>query len=143
MKTFLLIVIMAVVVGCQGTKRAYQAAEGVDENAKVVAEHYFALVREANDLKQSGILAGGDLVSAQNLVRSSRPAIDRLVDASRAYENVQTATTEAELEQAIADAAIAIQELIGIIKAARDSSNIEDNQRFSDFWPKTASPVAA
>lgn len=109
---------------CAGTQRAYKAAEGVDQNAKVVAEHYYALVREANDLKKSGILAGGDLVKAQNLVRDTRPAIDKLSGAAMAYEGVQSATTEAALDKAITDAAIAISELIDIIKAARDSSSV-------------------
>lgn len=123
MKPIMLIFIVSLVAGCAGTKSAYQAADGIDQNAKVVAEHYYALVKEANTLKDSGILAGGDLVKAQQLVRDSRPAIDSLVSASQAFEQTQTATTEAELNQAIAKAAIAISGLIDIIKAARSSSS--------------------
>ena len=127
------------IAGCQGTKRAYEAAEGVDQNAKVVAEHYYALVREANSLKQSGVLEGGDLVKAQDLVRSTRPAIDQLALAARAYDNANTAETEAELNQAILEASTAISQLIDIIKAARDRTGIQGNQRFSR---KTASQIA-
>ena len=119
-KTYLVLCLALALAACQGTKQAYQAAEGVDENAKVVAEHYFALVREANDLKASGALAGGDLVKAQQIVRSTRPAIDQLATAARAYENVQTATTEAELNAAITQAATSISSLIDIIKRARE-----------------------
>ena len=121
----IVIALLSVVASCAGTTRAYKAAEGVDQNAKVVAEHYYALVREANDLKQSGILAGGDLVAAQRLVRDTRPAIDKLAAAAQAYQGVQSATTEAELEAAINDAAIAISGLIDIIKAARSSSSLQ------------------
>ena len=127
MKKLMLIISMVfVIAACQGTQRAYKAAEGIDQNAKVVAEHYYALVKEANNLKKSGVLDGGELVRAQNLVRDTRPAIDKLATAAKAYEATQTATTEAALSQAIADAAIAISELIDIIKAARTSSSLHE-----------------
>jgi hypothetical protein len=139
MKKLMLIISMIIVVAaCQGTGSAYKAAVGLDQNAKVVAEHYYSLVREANDLKTRLILTGGELVKAQDLVRSSRPAIDRLIEASQAYEGLQDATTEAELSQAIADAAIAISSLIDIILAARDSSQIKQNPGFGPF---STSPV--
>ncbi len=135
---------VGMLAGCAGTKRAYQAAEGVDQNAKVVAEHYYALVREANDLKKKEILTGTALARAQEIVRTSRPAIDHLSTAARAYEGVQDATTEAELNAAIAEAAIAISELIDIIKAARGSSSISrENRGLAQYWPKTASQIAA
>jgi len=110
--------------GCQGTKMAYEAAEGLNENAKVVAEHYYALVKEANDMKKAGTLAGGDLVSAQNLVRDTKPAVDQLVATAQAYERAATAETEKELEAAISEAAIAISKLIDIINMAKDSASL-------------------
>lgn len=115
-----LVCALLILASCQGTQRAYEAAEGVDQNAKVVAEHYYALVKEANDMKKAGTLAGGELVQAQDLVSATRPAVDRLADAARAYENAQTAETEADINKAISDASIAISELIDIIKAARE-----------------------
>ena len=39
----LLIFLALAMTACQGTQRAYEAAEGIDQNAKVVAEHYYAL----------------------------------------------------------------------------------------------------
>ena len=117
---FILLLGLLALSACQGTQRAYEAAEGVDQNAKVVAEHYYALVKEANDMKAAGTLAGGELVQAQNLVRDTKPAIDSLADAARAYENAQTAETEADLNRAINDAATAVSKLIDIIKAARE-----------------------
>jgi hypothetical protein len=116
----LLIFLALAMTACQGTQRAYEAAEGIDQNAKVVAEHYYALVKEANDMKAAGTLAGGDLVEAQNLVRTTKPVIDRLATAAQAYTAAQTAESEAVLNQAISDAAIAISELIDIINAARE-----------------------
>lgn len=134
------------VVSCQGTGRAYKAAEGIDQNAKVVAEHYYALVREANALKKSGVLAGGALVKAQQLVRDTRPAIDKLSAAAQAFGAVHTAETEAELEAAITAAAIAITELIDIIKAARTSSSLQhppdEINAIAALSGKTASPAA-
>jgi hypothetical protein len=111
--------------GCTGTKDAYQAAAGPGQNAKVVAEHYYALVKEANNLKKSGILVGDGLARAQQLVRETRASIDILAAAAYTYELVQNATNQAELEVAIAQAAIAVSRLIDIIKAARDSSSLQ------------------
>lgn len=134
-----MVFIVAILSGCAGTKQAYTSAEGVDQTAKVVAEHYYALVKEANALKQSGILKGGELARAQQLVRDSRPAIDSLVNASKAYEQAQTATTEAELNQAIAAAAVEISGLIDIIKAARSSSSInQPGESYGSFNRRAA-----
>lgn len=113
-----IIPLLFLLASCAGTTSAYKAAEGIDQTAKVVAEHYYAVVKEANTLKQSGALAGGALVKAQQLVRDTRPAIDQLATAAQAYEGLQSATTEAELEAAILEASTSIAALIDIIKAA-------------------------
>ncbi len=116
----LIICTFLLLAGCAGTQAAYTAAEGIDQTAKVVAEHYYAVVKEANALKTSGALAGDDLVKAQDLVRDTRPAIDTLASAAQVYEGVQSAETEAELEAAILKASTSIGALIDILKAARE-----------------------
>ena len=143
--------IMAIIVagallapGCTGAKQAYQAAEGPGQNAKVVAEHYYALVKEANSLKASGILTGDNLVNAQRLVRDMRPVIDALAAAASAYEQVQNAVTQADIELAIARAAIAVSQLIDIIVAARDSSSLQiapGDQPVVPIWPEPPIPL--
>jgi hypothetical protein len=122
--TLLIILAMTTLVGaCAGTKAAYRAAEGLEEKAYVVGEHYYALVREGNDLKNRGILSGSQLDRAQALVQSSRPVILELADATRAYANVKNAETEAELERALNPAALAVSRLVDVIKAVRPSTS--------------------
>jgi len=102
---------------CTGTRAAYKAADGLDETAKVVSEHYYALVREANVLKDSGQLSGQELDTAQALVAVTAPAITDLATAAQAFAAVQNAQTEGDLQRAINDAAIAVSKLLDVIKA--------------------------
>jgi hypothetical protein len=44
--------------GCAGTKAAYNAADTLEERAYVVTEHYAAVVHQAADLKDKGVLKG-------------------------------------------------------------------------------------
>lgn len=120
----LIILAMTALVGaCAGTKAAYKAADGLEEKAYVVGEHYFALVREGNDLKNRGILSGSQLDRAQDLVRSTAPLITELRNAAEAYALVQSAETQAELERALNNAAIAVSRLVDTIKAVRPSTS--------------------
>jgi len=126
--TLLIILAMTALVGaCAGTSSAYRAAEGLEEKAYVVGEHYYALVREGNDLKNRGILSGSQLDRAQDLVRSTRPVILELANAAEAYALVKDADTQADLERALNNAAIAVSRLVDTIKAVRPStSNLEE-----------------
>ena len=130
MRPFQLLIILAMtalVGACAGTSSAYRAAEGLEEKAYVVGEHYYALVREGNDLKDRGILSGSQLDRAQDLVRSTRPVILELLNAVEAYSLVKSAETEADLERALNNAALAVSRLVDTIKAVRPStSNLED-----------------
>lgn len=110
--------------GCAGTRAAYSAAEGLEENAKVVGEHYYALVREANDLKDSGELSGSTLRTAQDLVRYGRPLLIELAGAARAYEAVRSADNAQALERALSNAAIAVSRLLDVIQRSRNTSNL-------------------
>lgn len=130
MRPFQLLIILAMstlVVACAGTQQAYRAAEGLEQKAYVVGEHYYALVREGNNLKNQGILSGSQLDRAQDLVRSTRPVILELQNAAEAYSLVKSAETEADLERALNNAAIAVSRLVDTIKAVRPStSNLEE-----------------
>ncbi len=110
---------------CAGTRAAYQAAEGLEETAKVVGEHYYALVREANDLADRGMLSDSALVHAQDIVRKTSPVVISLAAAALKYKAVKSATTELELERALTDAAIAVSRLMDAIRTHRTFLIIE------------------
>lgn len=103
---------------CSGTRDAYRAAEGVNDTAKVVAEHYYALVKQANKAKEDGTLAGANLVRAQTAVRETQPIVMRMGAAAEAYEQVKSAATEAELSRALDAAIRAVSALIDTLKQA-------------------------
>lgn len=117
--------ILLMLTACAGTKHAYQAADGIEEVAKVMNEHYFAIVKEANALADRGELTGSSLARAQSAVTATRPVINELSDAAQAYSAVRNATTEAELSDAINKAAIAISRLIDTLKQSSTASLIE------------------
>lgn len=114
----LAIILAAIAIsGCAGTKAAYKAAEGLPETAYVVGEHYFALVREVNDMDDAGKLSSGDLRRLQAVALQTRPPVMALLDATSAYDQVRSADNQEALEAAMADAAVAISRLIQAIKA--------------------------
>jgi len=120
MRNKLLIVLLAIMAtGCAGTRDAYKAAEGVEETAKVMSEHYLAILNELNVMKANGDLAGAALDRAQSVVRVAAPAIDEVRLASDNYTAAKTAKTEAELTAALSRAAIQLSRLIDIIKPVR------------------------
>ena len=140
------VVLLVGIAGCSGTQTAYSAAaaQGPDTIAKVVVEHYYALVREANTMKKAGALTGDNLVKAQDVVRDTRPAIDSLAQAAGAHRALQTSTTEAELEAAIAKAAAAVAKLIDIISQAKTQAAIAppDPERHPEHWKPPFKPRA-
>ncbi len=116
-----IVAMCTLIAACSGTRLAYKTAEGLEEQAYVVGEHYYALVREANDLRRSGALSGSTLERAQDLVQATRPVILELQDAAQAYTAVKSAQNEAELEAALNAAAIAVSRLVDVIKGVRTS----------------------
>ncbi|MCG8436324.1 MAG: hypothetical protein MJA83_20080 [Gammaproteobacteria bacterium] len=123
--------------GCAGTRAAYQAAEGLEETAKVFAEHYFAEVRELNDLDDAGALTPSMKQHAQDIVRRTRPVILQLSEIAQAYKNVRSAENEAALRRAVNEAALALSRLIDVAKAAgRGQSSLQKGRSFiRDFIP--------
>jgi hypothetical protein len=105
--------------GCTGTRDAYQQAEGLDETAKVVAEHYTALLQEANNQKDSGALAGQALERTQELVRTIDPLVKAMDAAAQAFEAADNAQTEQELSAAIDRAVIEVAKLVDLLKGFR------------------------
>lgn len=108
--------------GCAGTQQAYKAAEGLEETAFVMNQHYLALTREANRLADAGAIRGSTLTSMQGIVRDSRPLLRELSAAARAYEAVRNAENEAELTAAISAAAVQLSNLVNAIKQAGGSA---------------------
>lgn len=108
---------MLQLAACSGTIDAYEAASGLEETAFVMNQHYLALVKEANRLAGEQLLTGSALGEAQMIVRKSRPLLATLSEAARAYEAVANAATEGDLRDAIADAAVALSDLIDAIRA--------------------------
>lgn len=109
--------------GCASTAQAYKAADGLDETAYVMNQHFLALVREANTLAQSGQLAGTDLAKAQDIVKAARPVLAELSALAQAYTAAQNAETEEALTQAIAAAATQLSSLVNAIRAAGGSAH--------------------
>ena len=103
---------------CAGTRAAYKAAEGIEETAVVVGEHYYALVREANRLKREGLLAGAYLENTQDVVRTTRPVVLELANMAQAYALVKSADNYEALEKALGNAAIAVSRLVDLIEGA-------------------------
>jgi len=120
----IILCLLSVFAACSGTREAYRAAEGVEEIAKVVGEHYYALIKEANRLSSDGVLYGNSLAKAQDVVRATQPVISELAEAAKAYKALRSAETEAELKTAITNAAIAVSRLINAVKGSNLTGEI-------------------
>lgn len=105
-----------VLSGCAGTRAAYQAADGINETAKVMGEHYYALVHSANVLKDEGKLTGTDLVAVQNLISQTASLVYVMAEAGDAFKAVQSADNEAALQRAMFEAAKVIDRIINALK---------------------------
>jgi len=113
--------VVAYVSGCTGTRAAYKEAQSPDEYAFVLAEHYASLVREAADLKARPTTRA-ELVSAMQAADTAAgPVIDALRPLRDAYLATQSAASEAELQDAVNRAVLAIADLVRSVKAARGS----------------------
>lgn len=114
----LLLTACALVAACAGTRQAYQAADTLDDSAKVVTEHYFAIIREVNDLADQG--APQEWVTrAQDLERRTSPVVFALRDASEAYEAVRSAENEQALADALEQAVPLVSDFIDLLRERR------------------------
>jgi len=134
--------------GCAGTRAAYEAAEGMDEIAFVTRDHWYALVNEANEARRSGELTGEPLDRAQDIVRGARPIIDELDTIRRQWQTLKNASTEADLQAAIAAAAANVARLLIIVRGPRPEASLlfngieQDLKRWSEEYSFMPSPVA-
>lgn len=109
---------MMAATGCASTRAAYDAADTLEERAFVATEHYAAVVKQAADLKQLGVLKGAALANAQEAELVARPVVLSLGDLVAKYNAARTAETEVDLQRALDDAVRAIADLLRVVKAA-------------------------
>lgn len=123
-RTISLLAIVALAVGalsatgCAGTKAAYDAADTLDERAYVVTEHYSAIVKQAADLKDLGVLKGNALAQARELETVAQPVVLSLADLVAKYNAAKNAETEVALQRALDEAVLAVASLVRVVKSA-------------------------
>lgn len=117
--------------GCTSTQAAYKAAplhgEAVTDTAYVIAEHYSAVLKEAADLRDAGRIPAPLLAAVQEADRRAQriilgvPAegINGLRQWSEIYIRLHDAQSQAELQKATDQAAIALSDLIKAVAAAK------------------------
>lgn len=104
--------------GCAGTKAAYNAADTLEDRAYVVTEHYSAVVKQAADLKDLGVLKGNALAQAREIETVAQPVVLSLGDLVAKYNAAKSAETEVALQSALDDAVRALAGLVRVVKAA-------------------------
>lgn len=100
---------------CTGTRLAYETAETLEAKAYVVTEHYAALIAEANDLADAGI-SDAALERIQAVDAEAGPAVLALRRAVETYSALRNSENEAALQQALAEAALAVSDLINAVR---------------------------
>lgn len=113
-----LLVGLTAVSGCAGTKAAYSAADTLEERAFVVAEHYSAVVSQAADLKDRGVLKGESLARAREVETVAQPIVLSLGQLVAHYKAARDAESEVALQQALDDAVRALADLVRVVKGA-------------------------
>lgn len=104
--------------GCTGTRNAYASATTLNDRAFVATEHYAAVVKQAADLKDLGVLKGAALAQAQEVESVARPVVLSLGDLVAKYNAAHDAESEVALQSAIDEAITAIAQLVRVVKAA-------------------------
>ena len=124
MRALKLLILSALLVGCAGTRAAYQAAEDFEDTAYVMSEHYDALVVEGTRLRDNGTLTGNSLLAAQRIEARARPIILDMGKAAQAWDAVKSAENQAALELAISNAVKVLHELIDALKVNDESTEL-------------------
>lgn len=107
---------ISVLPACSSTRAAYQVADTLEERAYVATEHYAALVRQAADLRERGILTGAALTRVQEVETVARPVVLKLGSLVRAFKAAKTAESELELQLALDESVRLIADLVRAIK---------------------------
>ncbi len=103
--------------GCTNTKAAYDAADTLEERAFVATEHYSAVVRQAADLKERGVLRGSALARVQEVELAARPLVLKLEPLVKAFKTAKSAESEVALQSALDDVVLVIADLVRAVKA--------------------------
>lgn len=114
----------ALLSGCSGTRAAYAEAQSPDEYAFVLLEQYDSLIHEAASLKAKPTTPAHVIDLIQQADLKAQPFVDSLRPLRDAYLASQSAATEAQLQDAINKAVLAIADLIRVMKDARSKSLI-------------------
>lgn len=134
--SFYLAFVLAVLVGCTGTKAVYQRAHTPPQYAKAVLLHHNAIGEQIANLRadpavseggKEKLLTGYRTTVCNQVERDSNTstatcahgAAQRLQAAASAYESAANAQTEAELQAAVNELVGLIAELIPIVNGAK------------------------
>lgn len=104
--------------GCTGTKAAYQAADTLEERAFLAGEHYSAVLKQAADLKDLGVLKGQALAKAQEIEASATPVVLSLGQLVGHYKAARDAESEVALQKALDEAVRLLADLVRTVKGA-------------------------
>lgn len=116
--SFILIVCMAV-AGCSGVKRAFDAANSLDETAYVIAELYSVTLSEAAELAVDPAVPPAVVDRMREVRNRTTPLVLQLRAMSEAYVSVRTADNAEALQQAIDRAALAVAEFLDVVRSVR------------------------
>ena len=112
------IALLSFAAGCTGTRAAYSAATTLEQRAYVVTEHFSAVVKQAADLKDAGVLKGQALSQAREIESVAQPIVLSLGDLVAKYKAAMSAESEVALEMALDDAVMVLADLVRVVKTA-------------------------
>lgn len=132
MKTLLIVCVAVVLAGCSGARQLYSLPETPSQYAKAVLVHHNAIGNQVAVLRDNPDVSEGSKEDLRLLYRDTVCSADeraldtqtadcrngpvwRLESSAQAYDAVQSAATEAELESALRSAIAAIDAIISAL----------------------------
>lgn len=109
--------ICLLMAACTGVTSAYRAAQGLDEHAYVVVEHYAITLEQVAAYVERPNAIPSVKARLQDIERRTTPVILALIDARQAWHAAETVATEQALAEALHAAVVALGELINAAKA--------------------------
>lgn len=113
------VVSIGTMAGCTHTQAALKAADTPSDYALVFLEGYRGALNTANQLKDSGALAGSNLDRVRALELKAAPLVARIDPLRRAYEQTRSAADAQALQLAIDNALREAAEFIKAVQQAR------------------------
>lgn len=113
------VVSIGTMAGCTHTQAALKAADTPSDYALVFLEGYRGALNMANQLKDSGALAGSNLDRVRALELKAAPLVARIDPLRRAYEQTRSAADAQALQLAIDNALREAAEFIKAVQQAR------------------------